>query len=168
MKSWETNIFNYYIQQHCGWKKDEQTMEGLALACRGLMTSCLPLVNNTWSQSGPQHTPYTGIPVDTNVTCWHEQQHLAWLDWPPTGIPVAQMSTYTNTWSQFSPQHTQCTYILASSTLHTQLYLLTQTSTLCLVNSRSHDSLAPSTSYSLVYLLNKHQHDGQHLVTVWL
>jgi len=44
------------------------TCIGLAAACRGLMTSCLPLVYSIWSESGLQDTEYTGMPLKQNKT----------------------------------------------------------------------------------------------------
>ena len=43
------------------WKKP--TIVGLAFACSDLITSCLPFVNKTWSESGPHATPYTVLPL---------------------------------------------------------------------------------------------------------
>lgn len=39
------------------------TCKTLAFGWRGLMTSCFPEVKRTLSESGPQDTEYTGVPV---------------------------------------------------------------------------------------------------------
>ena len=49
-----------------GHKWVKLTIVGLALACSDLMTSCLPLVKRTWSESGPHATPYTAVPEKCN------------------------------------------------------------------------------------------------------
>ena len=43
----------------------DRTWTGFAAACKGLITSCFPLVCRMWSESGLQATEYTGVPANT-------------------------------------------------------------------------------------------------------
>lgn len=50
-------MYEFQLDHTCTWT-------GFAAACKGLITSCFPLVCRMWSESGLQATEYTGVPVD--------------------------------------------------------------------------------------------------------